>query len=219
MKRMVILLALSAVLAGILLSRSSTPAAAPAPSTEPAAVPPATAAPQPEPSRPAVQRTIAVTDANGLPRTVRTAASTDVVLMATWCPYSEELKGFLTDPAVRPRLANRRLVFLFEASEWPRLQRRMVDDQGVSVEEAEAAIAEYRRQRGGSPFADERFLQGLPGEIYFVESADELGLSGFPSFYSERTARFDLSRSTWAMQRLGMPRELVRELLDKHAVR
>ncbi len=212
MKRAGILAALCVVLAAILLYRPADFGAAPQPRLE-------TAAPPDESTRPAIHRSIAVKDRDGFHRTLRTAPDVDVVVMATWCPYSQELKGFLTDPAVGPYLANRRLVFLFEASEWPRLQRMMVENQGASQEQARLAIAARQRRQRGSPFADGTFLEGLPGEIYFVDDANELGLSGFPSFYSAQTTHFDLGRTNWAVQRLGMPRQLARDLLGKQTSR
>ncbi len=210
MKRLLVLLALSVVLAAILLPRSPDVEAVPELSAEPAT-------PPKEPVRPVTHRAITAKDRYGSPVTLRTSEA-DMVVMATWCRYSQELKGFLTDPAVRPHVAGRRLVFLFEVSEWPRLQRRMVENRQASPEEATRVIAIRQQQQRGSPFANESFLRGLPGEIYFVADADALGMSGFPAFYSAVTARFDLGRANWAVQHVGMPGQLVRDLLAKHAV-
>ncbi len=212
MKRVGILGALCVVLAAILMYRPADFGAVPQ-------LLPETAAPPDESTRPAIQRSIAVKDRDGFHGTVRTAPDVDVVFMATWCPYSQELKGFVTDPAVRPYLANRRVVFLFEASEWPRLQRIMAEDRGTSPEQAKQVIAARQQRQRGSPFANESFFGGLPGEIYFVDDADVLGLSGFPSFYSTQTTQFDLGRTNWAVRRLGMPRQLARDLLSRHKVR
>lgn len=183
MKRVGILAALCAVLAAVLMIRFAQFGAVPQRLPE-------TAAPPDEPTRPAIYRSIAVKDRDGFHHTVRTAPDVDVVVMATWCPYSQELKGFISDPAVRPYLANRRFVFLFEADESPH----------------------------GSPFANESFFDGLPGEIYVVEDTEGLGVTAFPMFYSAQTTLFELDRTSWAVQRLGMPRQLARDLLSRHAV-
>src|SRR4051794_20141188 len=83
-----------------------------------------------------VPRTISATKPDGKPVQLTASGDTDFIIMATWCPFSKQLKRFLNDPKTKPYARKRNLIFLFNKNEWPDVETELKDSKlsGAALE-------------------------------------------------------------------------------------
>jgi hypothetical protein len=140
---------------------------------------------------------------------------TDVIFMATWCPVSKRLKDILNDPRTRPYVAKRKLIFLFEHSEWPTMEAKVMKtakQNNYSQEDVAIEIAEMKQKSGSSRVYDPSFLDNLPGQIYFCPVPDEV--DGFPDVLTVHG--YTGTGLSWLVEERSMPEELAQKVHDDY---
>ncbi|MEE8574266.1 MAG: hypothetical protein V3T30_02540 [Thermodesulfobacteriota bacterium] len=143
---------------------------------------------------------------------------TDIVAVASWCPYSKELVGFLKDYRTSKYLSGRTILFVLD-NEWPRVQKKLNEAVGngeLTRAQAAQVLADMKEESSGKPVTDVSFLYSLPGDYYFIPAGSNISHDGYPSFYSRASNRFDQNRGEWAVRRLKMPAKLASEIMEKH---
>jgi hypothetical protein len=179
--------------------------------TPPQAQSPRQTATQPA-SQPATQSSNGIADRNvftaqlmkasGLGPAVllRPAATTDVILTATWCPACMQLEHVLRDPAVAPYLRGRNVAFLF-------------------VNEHLMQGAPQELKTGVNPNVLSSYLlhpegiRNLPGPVY-LWTDQPAGQYEFPLVF---TANGSMGGLNWLTKGLGVPQETVwRALSEDH---
>lgn len=156
-----------------------------------------------------VPKYITATTPEGAPTELVNGGNTDFVIMATWCPYSKQMKRFMNDPVTQPYIAKRKLIFLFSNDEWPTVRSELKDQ--VSATELDEEIAALKKKSGSTAFYDPSFLDDVPGDAYLCKIPPEC--DGFPSFISG-SGRNKLG---WMMVDLGMPHELMMSTYKTYA--
>ena len=157
-----------------------------------------------------VPKTIAAKTPAGQAVTLRNGGNTDFVIMATWCPYSKQLKRFLNDPATRPYAQRRRLIFLFSENEWSNVEAEL-RESGLSPEQQKRQVERFRSESGSASLFDPSFLDDVPGDVYLCKIPAEA--DGFPSVISG-TGRDKLG---WMSVDLAMPESLLLPTFKKYA--
>jgi hypothetical protein len=157
-----------------------------------------------------VPKMILATTPNGRPVTLYNGGATDFLILATWCPYSKQLKKFLNDPVTRPYAARRKMIFLFSNNEWADVGAEL-KDSGMSAPEVKRQVAKLRAESGSSSLFDPSFLDDVPGEVYLCNLPKEM--EGFPSVISG-SGRDKLG---WLAEDLKMPEGLLLATYKKYA--
>ena len=138
-----------------------------------------------------VSRQIQMTDKDGNQQNVPIDCDTDVFYMATWCPYSKELKDDLKGGKYS-YLGQRKFVFVF-SNELSIVEKEMRDG-GFPESKIKSKLAEMKLQPSWERVFDQKFLDDLPGKYYFVES-DPSEVHAFPTVYSNGKY---MDRGDWA---------------------
>jgi hypothetical protein len=157
-----------------------------------------------------VPKTLAATTPDGRSVKLQNGGATDFVILATWCPYSKQLKRFLNDPITRPFATRRKLIFLFSNNEWPDVETEL-KEPGKSAAQLKQELAKLRAQSGSNSLFDPSFLDDVPGDVYLCDLPKEM--DGFPSVISG-TGRDQIG---WMAVDLNMPERLLLPTFKKYA--
>lgn len=141
---------------------------------------------------------------------------TEVLVVATWCPYTRQTDAVLRDPRGRPYVRGKRLIYLLAWDELDRKANAWVRDGRMTRAQADELIA--RQPEGRPRLVDPEFVDGAATHrIYYYDSSHPVVTDGFPSAYSGPPNVFRLNYGVWFWRRLEMPRDVWRELFDAHA--
>ena len=135
-----------------------------------------------------------------------------IVSMATWCPYSKQLKSFLTDSQIKPSFSNFDLIFLFEKNEWNNMRKvvkNAFENGEITEEQLNIAFNNIEASELESPFVDITMTHDLPGKIYFFDESCNVKIDGFPNFYNHTNNYLDLDAQTWLLENTNIPRDLL----------
>jgi hypothetical protein len=154
--------------------------------------------------------TIQATTPDGRPVRIANGGNVDFIAMATWCPYSKQMKRFLNDPKTKPYAAKRKIIFLFQSNEWPTVERELKEG-GLSGLELQQRLKELKEDSGSASLFDPSFLDDLPGEAYLCTLPKEV--NGFPSVMSG-TGRDKIG---WLITDLNMPESILMPTFTKYA--
>lgn len=146
---------------------------------------------------------------DGKPVQLVNGGITDFVIMATWCPYSKQLKRFLNDPITRPYAQKRRLIFLFSRDEWPDVEAELKDG-GLSGTQLKQQLSLLKQRSGSASLFDPSFLDDVPGDVYLCNLPDH---DGYP-FVISGTGRDKIG---WMTVDLRMPESLLLPTFKKYA--
>jgi hypothetical protein len=155
-----------------------------------------------------------VSSPKGGAETINADGDSDIIYMATWCPYSKQLKSFLTDPRVKEYTAKRKLQFVFEESEWPTIKKHLERDaagMGISKAETPSILRSMKLKARNAQVMEPSFLRGLPGAHYFAKG--EMGVNSFPTVASGGNT---MNRMDWISSVLDIPDDLVEKVMDKY---
>ena len=142
----------------------------------------------------------------GTETTLTIDEDTEVLVVATWCPYTERLNSALKDMRSRPYLAGKRLVYLFAYDELDRKANEWVRGGKISQAEADAYVDSQPR---GPRLIDRTFLaRAATQRIYYFDAEHPVRTEGFPSAFSGPPNEFLTNYGVWMSDRLGMSREL-----------
>ena len=136
---------------------------------------------------------------SGEPINLMVDNNTHVCIMATWCPYSKQLKDILNDSVSDVYIKDRRLVFLF-AEEWPSVESQindLVEAGEYTQEEAEELIVALKTRANWGPLFDESFLADLQGDHYYLQDESGIEWTSFPDCYSHKKNEFGLAAIEW----------------------
>jgi hypothetical protein len=125
---------------------------------------------------------ISVTTLDGRLAEVQADAQTDIIIMATWCPYSKQLKEALLDQRLGPYVSKRKLQFVFSDNEWPDVEKELGDlvkSGDMKEEQVPTMMAELRKRSGSPHVFDPKFIANLPGDAYIGKLPKDA--SGFPT--------------------------------------
>jgi hypothetical protein len=139
---------------------------------------------------------------------------TDLIFVATWCGFSKQLINILNDPRTQPYLANRKLIFIFEKSEWPTLESEVIKGAksgNYSEDDVPGNLAQMQRQSGSPRVVYPSFLNNLPGQYFFCTVPDEA--KGFPTVLTVHGYSNSLE---WLVQERNMPAELAHKVSDDY---
>lgn len=128
-----------------------------------------------------------------------------VFAVATWCPFSQRLRDFLSRDDVKPYFGGTTLYFLLEdetATVRVHLQRELKSHKDWTAEQnrdAQLQIEEIEAKVASVGYYDESFLKTLPGERFQVTTLSSLALEGFPSILASNapTSANNLTKDSW----------------------
>jgi len=149
-------------------------------------------------------------DAAGRPVTINVSEREPLVLVASWCHFSDEWRRTVTSPVLKPFLKDVRVHMIFENSEWPTIERHARADaaeQHVGEEEVKAWIAEKKKQSGHPRLYTPSFLVPTPGDHFFL--AKETDALAFPNAYDPATGRFTDDPHRW-LRSLPIPEQVLK---------
>lgn len=143
------------------------------------------------------------------------SSNTDIVYMATWCPYSNQLKSFLADKRIRKYTATRNIVFVFSNNEWPTVKERL-EDAAKSGEFKRGEIPDIlealKVRAGGAGVMDPSVLKDLPGS-YRLDDDLPPQVTSFPAVNSQGEW---IDRSDWLFKTLKIPGKLGMAVLNQY---
>ena len=153
--------------------------------------------------------------------------SSVVIAVATWCPFSQKLRDFLTREDVKPYLGAVKFSFLLEDETQTVAEHLEKELKGKdwTEEQKHDILAEMRKKVANTGYFDQSFLSTLPGDRYQVPSLSQLAVPAFPSVLapstkaassSELTKKAWLSvhdwvQSDWFSVHVHMPEEMLYE--------
>ena len=136
---------------------------------------------------------------------------TEVLVVATWCPYTRQLNSALKDWRFRQYLRGKRLVYLFAYDELDKKAAEWVKEGRISQAEADAYVDSQPR---GPRLVDRAFLvTAATHRIYFYDAEHPVRHDAFPAAFSGPPNEFLTNYGVWLSRRLGMPRELKETVL------
>jgi hypothetical protein len=155
--------------------------------------------------------------ADGSTRRIAASGRTDLVYMATWCPYSKQLKRFLNDPQILPYSHQRTFPFLFDKNEWPTVEQHLKEEAETPGSDFKAAdipdlLDALKVKSGNAHVMDPKFFRDLPGNHFFVRLPSKV--DSFPTIAS---AGAWTKTSDWIISTLGVPGELAYTTLSKYS--
>lgn len=141
---------------------------------------------------------------------------TEVLVVATWCPYTRQTDAVLRDPRARPYVRGKRLVYLLAWDELDRKANAWVRDGRMTRAQADALIAS--QPEGRPRLVEPDFVAGAATDrIYYYDSSHPVVAGGYPSAYSGPPNVFQLNYGLWFWRGLRMPLAIKRELFAAHA--
>ncbi len=154
---------------------------------------------------------------DGSTKTISASWKTDLIYVATWCPYSKQLKQFLSDDRIKPYAKKRTLLFVFSKDEWPTVENHMKAD--AAVPESKYTLADVpdmmdalRVKSGNKRVMDPKFFKDLPGEHYFASLPESV--TSFPKIASDGEWR---ETPQWVISTLEVPAELVLTVMAQYS--
>ena len=157
-----------------------------------------------------VPKTIAAATPDGRQVQLQNGGNTDFVIMATWCPFSKQMKQFLNDPVTRPFAKRRKIVFLFSYNEWLDVEAEL-KESGLKAAQVKQQLTKLRAQSGSNSLFDPSFLDNVPGDVYLCRLPKEM--DGFPSVISGSGR----DKIGWLSIDLNMPERLLLPTYKKYA--
>jgi hypothetical protein len=157
---------------------------------------------------------ISVATLDGRVDQVQADAHTDLVFMATWCPYSKQLKKAILDQRLSPYISRRKLKFLFSDNEWPNVEKELgglVESGEITKQQIPAMMAKLKRRSGSAHVFDPKFLSDLPGNGYICKLPKEV--DGFPMVMRQEGYK---NRLEYLLS-LNIPTELAVEVLSDYS--
>ena len=149
---------------------------------------------------------LTVLNRSGIPTTLTIDENTEVLVVATWCPYTRRLNNALKDVRSRKYLAGRRLVYLLGYDELDKRAAWWVRNGRISQADADALVGS---QPHGARLVNPEFLtEAATRRIYFFDSDHPVRYEGYPAAFSGPPNEFLTSYGNWLTRRLGMPREV-----------
>jgi HEAT repeats len=138
---------------------------------------------------------VALIKPDGKPIQLEVRPDEVIIAVASWCPYSRQLRDQLRRPDIARLLPKKKVHFVFESSEWGVVYDHVVaqakeEGRTISEEEANAIVTQLKTRSGGGPLFDAAFLDDLPGDWYFLPPGYKQDHLAFPSAYSVVEGRF-----------------------------
>lgn len=176
---------------------------------EPQAQPPAASVTRPpataqmlEPAKPV---RLTVLTGLGAETTLTIDRNTEVLVVATWCPYTRRLDSALKDARTKRFLRGKRLVYLLAWNELDLKATAWVRDGRITRAQADELVAS---QSPGPRLVDRDFVRtAATSHLYYFDADHAVRFDGYPSAFSGPPNEFLKNYGVW-FTGLGVPREL-----------
>lgn len=140
-------------------------------------------------------------------------AATDIVIGATWCPHTAELKRALADAKMKPYIAERNIFFLFQPDDLETAAAQfeeLVKSGHYPSWQAMQIRDMLRDRRRLSPLFDLAFVEDLGGRWGIATTRKNV--NEFPTILAGEKY---IDASDWLLDELHVPRSLALEIMNE----
>ncbi|MEA2488410.1 MAG: hypothetical protein QOH21_202 [Acidobacteriota bacterium] len=149
-------------------------------------------------------------DAAGRPASIEVSEREALVLVASWCHFSDDWRRTVMSSTLKPFLKGFRIHMIFENSEWPTVEKRAREEgaeKNLDEETVARWVAERKKESGDPRIYDPHFLQPELGDPYFLPK--ETDDRSFPTYFDVKDGKFISSPDRW-IKNLPIPDQVLK---------